>query len=65
MAPVLYHGHMSTNTVKDSNGRELRKLSYVRIGESVDNSTGIVYTVGGWARGYLTERWMRNHGWLA
>ena len=55
---------MSTAAVTDTNGRELRKLSYVRIGESVDNQTGIVYTAGGRARGFVTERWMRNHGWI-
>jgi hypothetical protein len=54
----------TTAAVTDSNGRELRKLSYVRIGESVDTATGIVSTVGGRARGYVTERWMRNHGWI-
>jgi hypothetical protein len=58
----------STETPKPS----LRRLSYVRIGESVDPETGEVsrtYNFGEGksyrrVRGYVTQRWMRNHGWL-
>lgn len=53
------------------NGKPLAKVSYVRIGESVDTVTGEVfrtYNLGDQGsyrrvRGYVTERWMRNHGW--
>lgn len=50
---------MSTET------KNLKRLSYVRQGYSVDNRTGVVYSVGGREVGYVTEAWMRAHGWLA
>jgi ethanolamine ammonia-lyase small subunit len=54
---------------REINGRTLARLSYVRQGESVDTTTGEVFrTVYGTGsrlvRGYVTEQWMRNHGWI-
>lgn len=43
----------------------LPRLSRIRNGYSVDTKTGVVYSVGGREVGYVTETWMRNHGWIA
>ena len=47
------------------NGTEATKLSYVRKGHSVDTTTGKVYNPSGRCVGFVTERWMRSHGWIA
>lgn len=53
-------------TATETSSRKLNRLSYVRIGEKVDTATGIVYyRYSNRPRGFVTKRWMRNHGWIS
>jgi hypothetical protein len=53
------------NTAAGQPTANLKRLSYIRIGYSIDPQTGVVYSVGNRPVGYVTTRWMRNHGVIA